>query len=74
MLLAGSETSGGVRDVDVHNNVFLGEGWSVALHVKTTPTRGNMVERVSFRNNVVLNTTGFIRLETAYQSRTLKLI
>mmetsp|Transcript_37899 Transcript_37899/g.80669 ORF Transcript_37899/g.80669 Transcript_37899/m.80669 type:complete len:153 (-) Transcript_37899:72-530(-) len=28
-----------------------------------------MVERITFRNNEVFNTTGFIRLETAYQSR-----
>jgi len=63
----GSETSGGIRGIDVHDNVMHGEGWSVALHVKTTPQRGNMVANISFRHNAVFNTTGFMRLETAYQ-------
>ena len=63
----GSETSGGIRHVDVHSNVLYGEGWSVALHVKTTPHRGNMVEHISFRDNRVFNATAFIRLETGYQ-------
>ncbi len=64
----GSETAGGIRDVRVHDNLVLGDGgWAVALHVKTAPSRGNMVERVSFRRNVVRNTTGFMRLEGLYQ-------
>ena len=60
----GSETSGGVRDVHVHHNLILGHGWSVALHVKSAPQRGTLVERVSFRHNVVRNTSAFMRLAT----------
>ena len=63
----GSETSGGIRQVDVAHNVHLGEGWSVALHVKTTPHRGNMVAGIAFRHNRVYNTSGFMRLESGYQ-------
>ena len=33
----GSETAGGVANVTVEHNTFWGEGWSVALHVKTAP-------------------------------------
>ena len=65
----GSETSGGIRDVRVHDNVMLGEGWCAGLHLKTTPHRGNMVERVSFRNNALFNTSAFMKLETNYQAK-----
>lgn len=58
----GSETSGGIRDVDVHNNQFIGWGWSVALHVKSAPQRGGKVENILFRHNDVFNTTALMRL------------
>ena len=74
----GSESSGGIRDVDIHDNVVgLCEqghcedtccGWGPALHLKTALTRGNAIENVVFRNNVVYNNTGFINMETNYQS------
>ena len=65
----GSETSGGIRDVSVHDNLILGEGWCAGLHLKTTPTRGNMVARVSFRHNRLVNTSAFMKLETNYQGK-----
>lgn len=52
-IAVGSETAGGIDGVIVEHNVFIGEGWSVALHVKTAPQRGNAVENVCFRHNVV---------------------
>lgn len=63
----GSETSGGIRNVTVHSNVIYGGGWSIGLHVKTTLSRGNMVENVAFLNNSIYNTTSFINLQTNYQ-------
>lgn len=65
----GSETSGGIRGIFVHDNLILGEGWCAGLHVKTTPSRGNEVSHVSFRNNRLFNTTSFMKLETNYQAR-----
>ena len=60
----GSETSGGIRNVSVHHNTFLGSGWSVALHVKSAAQRGRFVEDVTFADNEVTNTTAFLRLDS----------
>ena len=61
----GSETAGGIRDVHVHHNTFLGDGgWCVALHLKSAARRGGVVERVSFAHNIVHNTTALMRLGT----------
>ena len=49
----GSETAGGVRDVRVHSNKFRGDGWCVALHVKSAAQRGGSIERVRFWGNEV---------------------
>lgn len=74
----GSESSGGIRNVNVYNNVVglcdKGHcedtccGWGPALHVKTTPTRGGVIENVIFRNNTVYNNSAFVLLELDYQS------
>ena len=58
----GSETAGGIRDVRVHENLILGDGWSVGLHLKSAAQRGGVVSRVSFRNNDVRNTTALMRM------------
>ena len=61
----GSETAGGVRNVHVYNNTFLGDGsWCVALHVKSAAQRGGMISNVAFTHNVVFNTTALMRLAT----------
>jgi len=74
----GSESSGGISDVLVHDNVMgLCEaghcentccGWGPAMHVKTALTRGGVMENIVFRDNTVYNNTGFIFMETNYQS------
>jgi polygalacturonase len=77
----GSDTSGGVVDVNIHDNLvgvceFGSEdpqrscGWGPALHVKTTVTRGNVIENIVFQNNVVYNASIFILLEIGYQTST----
>lgn len=65
----GSETSGGIRNVSVYANTFIGEGWSVALHVKSAAQRGRFVEDVTFADNEVYNTTGFMRIDTFGRSK-----
>lgn len=74
----GSTTSGGIKDVYVHDNVIglckQGHcedgccGWGPALHVKTTLTRGGVTENIVFKNNSVYNTSMFILVELGYQS------
>jgi hypothetical protein len=73
----GSECSGGIRNVRVEDNMIgvcqPGScqegccGWSMALHLKTTETRGGHMQDIVFRNNTINNTTAAIDLETAYQ-------
>eukprot|EP00980_Cylindrotheca_fusiformis_P012847 scaffold3170_cov128-Cylindrotheca_fusiformis.AAC.7 len=75
----GSEISGGVENVNIHHNVIgLCEhghedpnkscGWGHAFHIKTTLTRGGYFRNVRFANNVIYNNTGFVFIETDYQS------
>jgi len=74
----GSETSGSIRDVDIYDNIVglcnHGHcndtccGWGPALHIKTTPFRGGIIENVSFRNNIIYNNTMFILMELNYQT------
>ena len=74
----GSESSGGIHDVSIYDNVVgLCEaghcldrccGWGPALHFKTALTRGNAMTNIAFVNNTVYNNTGFIDMETNYQS------
>jgi polygalacturonase len=76
-IAVGSESSGSIRNVDIHDNVIgmcqPGScddccGWGPALHVKTTRSRGGILEHISFRNNRVYNTSDFILLEASYQT------
>ena len=73
----GSECSGGIRNVLIEDNLVgvcqPGHcedgccGWSPALHLKTTDTRGGHMKNIVFRNNTIYNTTSVISLETDYQ-------
>lgn len=75
----GSESSGGIKDVFIHDNVIgvceqgscLDKccGWGPALHLKTTLTRGQFIENVIFKDNTIYNNTGFIDMETNYQTK-----
>lgn len=62
-IAVGSETAGGIHDVNIYDNTILGFGWSVGLHLKSAPQRGGVVSRVSFRHNTVRNTTALMRLD-----------
>lgn len=74
----GSESSGGVKDIYIHDNVVgvceAGScldtccGWGPGIHIKTTLTRGQFLSNIIVENNTIYNNTGFIDLETNYQS------
>mmetsp|Transcript_7961 Transcript_7961/g.17110 ORF Transcript_7961/g.17110 Transcript_7961/m.17110 type:complete len:489 (-) Transcript_7961:69-1535(-) len=75
----GSECSGGIRNVRIEDNLVgvcqpghceVGCcGWSPALHLKTTNTRGGHMENIVFANNTVYNTTSIILVESGYQDK-----
>ena len=78
-IAVGSESSGSIRNVNIYDNIVglcdHGHcnntccGWGPALHIKTTPTRGGIIENVVYRNNTVYNNTSFILVEMSYQSK-----
>jgi hypothetical protein len=43
-------------------------GWGPALHVKTALTRGQFVDNIIISRNTIYNNSGFIDMETNYQS------
>jgi polygalacturonase len=45
----GSETSGGIRNVEVRDSVAEADNWA-PVRFKTQPSRGGVVERIVFRN------------------------
>lgn len=51
----GSEMSGGVQDVFIHDNVFGGPGLSLALKIKTNSTRGGAVQNIYMRDSTLLS-------------------
>jgi polygalacturonase len=67
----GSEVSGGIEDVLVHDNVIgrceeCGKA-SRAMHLKTAMTRGGFIRNIAFRHNTIYNASaGFLVIETNY--------
>lgn len=45
----GSETSGGIRNVEVRDSIAEADNWAV-VRFKTQPSRGGVVEHIVFRN------------------------
>ncbi|HVU36657.1 MAG TPA: glycosyl hydrolase family 28 protein [Opitutaceae bacterium] len=45
----GSETSGGIRNVEVRDCIAEAGNWA-PVRIKTQPTRGNVVENITYRN------------------------
>merc|ERR1711862_77088 len=43
-------------------------GWGFAMHLKTTLTRGGYMHNILFDSNIIYNNTGFLLIETDYQS------
>ncbi|MFJ4621534.1 glycoside hydrolase family 28 protein [Streptomyces sp. NPDC088812] len=46
----GSEMSGGIRNVFIHDNTFGGSGLAMALKLKTNSSRGGAVEKIYMRD------------------------
>jgi polygalacturonase len=57
-VVAGSEMSGGVRNVFAQDNVMDSPDLDRALRIKTNSVRGGVVEDIYFRDNQVLETGG----------------
>lgn len=63
----GSESSGGVKDIYIHDNVVgvceAGScldtccGWGPGIHIKTTLTRGQFLSNIIVENNTIYNNT-----------------
>lgn len=51
----GSEMSGGIRDVEIRNCVMEADNWA-PIRFKTQPSRGGLVENITYRNLVLKNT------------------
>jgi hypothetical protein len=70
-ILGGShgKLSGGIENFQVYGNVIgqcesghdnLGScGWGIAIHFKTTVTRGEFLRNISVRNNTIYNNSFF---------------
>jgi polygalacturonase len=69
----GSEMSGGVRDVFIHDNRFGGTGMAMALKFKTNAYRGGVVENIYLRDSVLENTTTSLVELNANYSETVPL-
>jgi hypothetical protein len=63
----GSEMSGGVRDVFIHDDVFGGPGLSLLLKIKTNSNRGGYVENVYVRDSVLERAlSGMVQFDANY--------
>lgn len=61
----GSEMSGGIHDIEFHNNVI--HQCRQGIHVKTAEGRGGFVKRVSIFNCEMLETHTVLRLNAYYR-------
>ncbi|RKN07004.1 glycoside hydrolase family 28 protein [Streptomyces radicis] len=63
----GSEMSGSIRDVFVHDCVFEGPGLAMALKIKTNAARGGVVENVHVRDCLLRQASfGLVEFEADY--------
>jgi polygalacturonase len=63
----GSEMSGGVRNVFVHDNTFGGPGLSLILKIKTNSNRGGYVENIYVRDSVLTSAiSGMVQFDGNY--------
>jgi polygalacturonase len=63
----GSEMSGGIRDVFIHDDEFGGPGLSLALKIKTNSTRGGAVENIYLRDCLLRQaSSGLVQLDANY--------
>ncbi|NYI78582.1 glycoside hydrolase family 28 protein [Nocardioides panzhihuensis] len=64
----GSEMSGGIRDVFIHDNRFGGPGLSLLLKIKTNSNRGGYVENIYVRDSVLERAiVGLVEFDANYR-------
>ncbi|MEV0748216.1 MULTISPECIES: glycoside hydrolase family 28 protein [Streptomyces] len=64
----GSEMSGSIRDVFIHDSVFGGPDLSLILKIKTNSNRGGLVERVYVRDCLLEQSNhGLVQLDANYR-------
>ncbi len=51
----GSEMSGGIRNVEISNSIMMADNWA-PIRFKSQPSRGGVVENITYRNLVLDNT------------------
>ncbi|WP_114780678.1 glycoside hydrolase family 28 protein [Botryobacter ruber] len=61
----GSETSGGIRNVEVRNCVAEADNWA-PIRFKSQPSRGGVVENITFRNIKVNDTRKAVEFNMAW--------
>ena len=66
----GSETSGGIRNVVIQNCV-MDSGNSAPIRFKSAPSRGGLVENITYRNLVLHQTRQFIEMNLNWSSRAM---
>ncbi|MFT2010447.1 glycoside hydrolase family 28 protein [Pontibacter sp. 13R65] len=62
----GSETSGGIRNVEVRNCVAEADNWA-PIRFKSQPSRGGVVENITFRNIEVRGTRKALEFNMAWR-------
>ncbi len=66
----GSETSGGIRNVVVQNSV-MDSGNSSPIRFKTTPSRGGVLENITYRNLTMHGVRQAIDMEMDWKNRAM---
>jgi polygalacturonase len=66
----GSETSGGIRNVVIQNCV-MDSGNSAPIRFKSAPSRGGLVENITYRNLVLHQTRQFIEMNLNWSNRAM---
>ena len=66
----GSETSGGIRNVVIQNCVMDSDN-SAPIRFKSAPSRGGLVENITYRNLVLHQTRQFIEMNLNWSNRAM---
>jgi polygalacturonase len=62
----GSETSGGIRNVEIRDTVIMEGNWA-PIRFKTQPSRGGIVENITYRNIELQNTLKAFEFNMAWR-------
>ena len=62
----GSETSGGIRNVEIRDCLIDSQNWA-PIRFKTQPSRGGVVENITYRNIKLVNTRKAFEFDMAWR-------